>query len=127
MSAPASPEPGRPGLVYKVLSTADLARLQAEGAWAGSADDRRDGYVHLSTAAQLPGTLARHFAGRGDLVLGEVDPAGLPAGALRWEPSRGGALFPHLYASLPVAALRRALALPLNSFGLHEVPPLETT
>ena len=127
MSAPTSAPHPVPGFVYKVLSMDDLDLLRREGAWSGSADDRRDGFVHLSTRAQLPGTLARHFAGRAGLVVAEVDPEGLPAGSLRWEPSRGGALFPHLYASLPAAALRRALPLPLDAAGVHEIPPLETT
>jgi uncharacterized protein (DUF952 family) len=92
-----------PRRVYKLLCAADCERLRAAGAWAGSPDDLRDGYVHLSAADQVAGTLAKYFADVPDLILLAVDPAMLGAD-LRYEPSRGGALFPHLYAPLPLAA-----------------------
>lgn len=98
-----------PRRIYKLLRATDWERLRAEGEWTGSADDRRDGYVHLSAADQVAGTLAKHFADVPDLILLAVDPEILGAG-LRYEPSRGGALFPHLYAPLPVGACQ-ALAL----------------
>ncbi len=89
--------------IYKIMPAADWAAAKAAGAYTGSADDVRDGFIHFSTREQVAGTLARHFAGQQDLVLVTVDPATLGA-ALVWEPSRGGALFPHLYGVLPVSA-----------------------
>ncbi|WP_439815739.1 DUF952 domain-containing protein [Zavarzinia sp. CC-PAN008] len=88
-----------PDLVFKILPRAVWLAAQAAGAWPGSADDLRDGFIHFSTREQVPGTLGRHFAGQRDLVLvgfraGDLGPA------LKWEPSRRGALFPHLYAVL---------------------------
>lgn len=91
--------------VYKLMPRAAWRQAVRDGEWAGSADDLRDGYIHLSAAAQLPGTLAKYFASVDDLVLVGFAPAALGA-ALRWEPSRGGALFPHLYAPLPAPAGR---------------------
>jgi len=88
----------RPNLAYKVLTAAELAALESDR-FAGSPADARDGFVHLSTAAQLEGTLAAHFTGQRDLWLAAVDVAAAGP-ALRWEPSRGGALFPHLHAPL---------------------------
>jgi uncharacterized protein (DUF952 family) len=89
-------------LIYKVLRPAEWAELQRVGHSPGAPADRADGFVHFSTAPQLPGTLARHFAGERGLVLAAVDAAALGT-ALRWEPSRGGDLFPHLYRDLAVA------------------------
>jgi len=86
-------------LIYKVLRPAEWAELEAAGETAGSAADRADGFVHFSTAGQLPGTLARHFAGETGLMLLAVD-AAAAGPALRWEPSRGGLLFPHLHRGL---------------------------
>jgi uncharacterized protein (DUF952 family) len=91
-----------PRLVYKVCAAAEWSDAVAEGTYRGSGVDRRDGFIHLSTSTALEETLRRHFAGQRDLVLVAVDPDALGA-ALRWEPSRGGALFPHLYGELPVA------------------------
>jgi len=84
---------------YKVLTADQLATLERDGRFDGSADDLRDGFVHLSGLDQLAGTLDRHFAGAADLFLAEVD-ADAAGPALRWEPSRGGELFPHLYGPL---------------------------
>ncbi len=84
--------------IFKILRAAEWGSLQAEGSFAGSADDLRDGFIHLSTDAQLPGTLARHFAGEAGLVVVRVAVEADPM--LRWEESRGGALFPHLYRAL---------------------------
>lgn len=88
--------------IYKLLRGPEWQVLQQQGQTRGSADDERDGYVHLSTAEQLPGTLERYYADTPDLWLLELDPIALGA-ALRWEPSRGGRLFPHLYAPLRLA------------------------
>lgn len=84
--------------LFKIFRAAEWAAFEARGLFEGSADDLRDGFVHLSTAAQLEGTLARHFAGETGLVVAEVAVSDDPA--LRWETSRGGALFPHLYRPL---------------------------
>jgi uncharacterized protein (DUF952 family) len=93
-----------PSKIYKVLRGAEWSEAQASGSFAGSPDDARDGFIHFSTAEQLEGTLERHFAGEPNLVVLEVDAAAL-GDALRWEPSRGGALFPHLYGALPMSAV----------------------
>jgi len=105
--------------VYKIVSPAQWSALQHQGAWNGAPVDLTDGFVHLSAADQVEGTLARHFAGQGPLLLLRVAPAHLPHGALVWEPSRGGALFPHLYAPLPRAAVVEVTPLPVNDHGGH--------
>ena len=86
-------------LIYKVLRAPEWASFDAEGRTLGAPVDLADGYIHFSTAAQLPGTLARHFAGETGAMLLAVD-AGAAGAAVRWEPARGGALFPHLYRPL---------------------------
>lgn len=86
-------------LVYKILRTGEWRDLQREGATAGAPIDVADGFVHLSSGEQVVETAARHFAGEGGLLLLAVDADALGE-ALRWEPSRGGALFPHLYREL---------------------------
>ena len=90
--------------VYKILTADQWAAMQAAGRFEGSADDLRDGFIHLSAKEQVAGTLARHFAGQEGLMLLEIDPS-LLGDALKWEPSRGGALFPHLYAPLGIGAV----------------------
>jgi|SRR5688572_7150908 uncharacterized protein (DUF952 family) len=109
------------GAVYKVLSAAAFAEAARQGEFSGSADDLRDGFVHLSAAHQLEGTLAKHFAGQDGLVLLALDPSRLGA-ALKWEASRGGELFPHLYAPLDLGALLWAEPLPLGADGRHVLP-----
>jgi uncharacterized protein (DUF952 family) len=89
----------QPTTAYKVLTSDEMAALERDGRFDGSADDQRDGFIHLSTADQLAGTVDKHFAGRPDLHLAAVD-LGSFGGSLRWEESRGGALFPHLYGPL---------------------------
>jgi len=91
-------------IVYKVMNRAAFMEAKAKGSFDGSADDRRDGFMHLSSADQLEGTLAKHFAGQKDLVLLAVDAARLGE-RLCWESSRGGAFFPHLYGALDFNAL----------------------
>jgi uncharacterized protein (DUF952 family) len=93
--------------VYKIFRAAEWAAFQAAGETRGSPDDLRDGFVHLSTAAQLDGTVARHFHGEAELVLVTLDAAALGP-ALRWEVSRGGARFPHLYRDLRIDEVVRA-------------------
>lgn len=85
-------------IAYKILTAAQWSALE-DGAFAGAPVDQADGYIHLSTAAQAPETLARHFAGQVDLVIAAVDLEALGE-AVRWEPSRGGDLFPHVYGRL---------------------------
>ncbi|MFI5345018.1 MAG: DUF952 domain-containing protein [Elusimicrobiota bacterium] len=93
------------------MSATEWETARASGAFAGSAHDVRDGFIHFSTAEQLAETAAKHYAGRTDLLVLTVDAAALTA-PLKWEPSRGGALFPHLYGVLPLTAVRNAEKLP---------------
>lgn len=86
-------------LIYKVLRAPEWAQMQRDGQTAGAPVDLSDGYIHFSTAAQLPVTLSKHFAGERELVLLACDPQAMKDD-LRWEPSRGGDLFPHLYRIL---------------------------
>ena len=86
-------------IAYKVLTGPQMATLEQQGSFAGAPIDLADGYIHLSTAEQLDETVAKHFAGQQDLHIAAVD-LDAQGEALRWEPSRGGALFPHLYAPL---------------------------
>lgn len=91
-------------VVHKILTAAEWKLLQKTGRFDGSADDLRDGFVHLSTTGQVPGTIERHFAGQSRLVLVAFRTVDLGAN-LRWEPSRGGQLFPHLYGPLLLTAV----------------------
>lgn len=92
---------------FKIVSAEDWAGIQTTGGYNGSAVDLRDGYIHLSDADQLAETAAKHYAGRDDLILLDVDLT--PYGeAIVWEPSRGGALFPHLYGRLSADTVIRA-------------------
>jgi uncharacterized protein (DUF952 family) len=92
-----------PQTAWKVLTAQQFAAFEADGSFAGAPVDLADGYIHMSTLEQLDETLAKHFAGQDDLWLICVDLSVLGE-ALKWEPSRGGALFPHLYAPLPLSA-----------------------
>lgn len=105
-------------LIFKIVSATEWRTAEAAGVFAGSDIDRADGYIHFSTAAQAVETAAKWFAGRNDLVLAAIDGEALGA-ALRWEPSRGGDLFPHLYASLPFSTVRWVRALSLGADGRH--------
>jgi uncharacterized protein (DUF952 family) len=89
--------------VYKILDAAEWTAAVDRGAYEGSADDRRDGFIHLSAEDQVEETGRRHFAGRDGLVVVAFEAEALGP-ALRWEPSRGGALFPHLHGPLPASA-----------------------
>lgn len=93
-----------PYIVYKICRAEEWREAEREGQLAGSPDDARDGFVHLSSANQVEGTLTKHFAGERDLVLVGFDADALPN--LRWEPSRAGDLFPHHYGPLPLAAVQ---------------------
>lgn len=90
----------------KILRAAEWQAFQRDGSFAGSADDLRDGFIHLSMPEQVEGTLARHFAGEEGLVLIDIAIGDDPA--LRHEASRGGALFPHLYRPLTLSDVKRA-------------------
>ena len=94
----------QPSVAYKILTGPQMESLERDGTFAGSLADLKDGYIHLSTAEQLGETLAKHFAGQQGLVVAEVDLTALDD-AVKWEPSRGGALFPHVYADLPMRAI----------------------
>jgi uncharacterized protein (DUF952 family) len=111
-------------MIYKIVSTALWRDAVAGGFFVGSAADAKDGFIHFSTAGQAAETAARHFAGQSDLLLVAVDEAAL-SDDLRWEPSRGGALFPHLYGTLPMTAVRWTTALLLGADGRHVFPALE--
>ena len=103
--------------IYKILPRAEWAAAEAAGRFEGSAVDHADGFIHFSTAAQAGETARRYFAGLADLVVLEVEAADLGA-ALRWEPSRGGDLFPHLYDPLSVSQVRAVHAAPLGPDGV---------
>jgi uncharacterized protein (DUF952 family) len=105
-------------LIYKILTAEQWRTFEAEGLFAGAPVDRADGYIHFSTREQVAGTAAKHFAGQSGLVLAAVEAEGL--NALKWEPSRGGALFPHLYAALPLTKALWARPLPLGADGRHD-------
>lgn len=107
-------------MIYKILTAEQHDALQAAGQTAGAPIDLADGFVHFSTAEQVQETAAKHFAGQDGLWLLAVDPKPL-GDALKWEPSRGGALFPHLYGPLRVADVIWAEPLPLGPGG-HVFP-----
>jgi uncharacterized protein (DUF952 family) len=111
-------------VVYKIVATEEWAEAKAAGVFKGASVDRADGFIHFSTAEQAPETAAKWFAGRRDLTLAAVDAETL-GGDLRWEPSRGGALFPHLYAALPMSAVVWSRPLPLGADGAHVFGSLE--
>lgn len=91
-------------IAYKVLTAAQMAQFLREGRFPGAPVDLADGYIHLSTAEQLRTTLDKHFAGQTGLHIASVDLVALGQ-AVKWEVSRGGELFPHVYAELPLAAV----------------------
>ena len=109
--------------IYKICERTAWQEAESAGLYRGSALDIRDGFIHFSTAAQAGETAAKHFAGQTDLMLIAVDGDALGA-ALKWETSRGGDLFPHLYATLPLAAVRWARPLPDEIGGRREIAEL---
>lgn len=94
----------RPETAYKILTAQQWAQFGADGVFHGASVDMADGYIHLSAADQLQGTLDKHFAGQSDLVIAEIDLAVL-GDLVKWEVSRGDALFPHIYGPLPLTAV----------------------
>jgi uncharacterized protein (DUF952 family) len=112
-----------PTTIYKICPASLWREAESAGRFGGAPVDARDGFIHLSTATQVGETAAKYFAGATDLVLVAVD-AGALDGALRWEPSRGGDLFPHLYGALPLTAVLWVRPLPCGADGRHEFPEL---
>lgn len=110
-------------LIYKIVPQELWRAAEAAGRLDGAPVDLADGFIHFSTAVQVAETAAKHFAGQADLLLVAVD-AGRLGDALKYEVSRGGALFPHLYAPLPIAAVVWVRPLPLGADGVHRFPPL---
>jgi uncharacterized protein (DUF952 family) len=111
-------------IVYKIVPEALWREAERNGRFAGAPIDVADGFIHFSTAGQAGETAARHFAGQTGLLLVAVDGAKL-GDALKYEVSRGGALFPHLYSPLDLAAVVWVQPLPLGADGLHQFPALE--
>ena len=110
-----------PVTAWKVLTAPQMAQFLADGSFAGAPVDLADGYIHLSAQDQLAETVARHFAGQEGLQLALIDLAALGE-AVRWETSRGGALFPHIYASLPISAVLVHGPLTRNAAGELVLP-----
>jgi uncharacterized protein (DUF952 family) len=102
--------------IYKILPRRDWEAARGAGAYQGSAVDHADGFIHFSTGEQAQETARRHFHGQTDLVVLEIEADDLGE-ALRWEPSRGGALFPHLYGALDCRLVRAVAAAPLGPDG----------
>ncbi|HEY0837970.1 MAG TPA: DUF952 domain-containing protein [Azospirillum sp.] len=111
-------------IIHHMCRAEEWEQASPSGAYPGSSQDAADGFIHFSTSAQVVESAAKHRAGQAGLVLLSVDAARLGP-ALRWEPSRGGQLFPHLYGPLPVAAVVRVAPLPLGPDGRHVFPPLD--
>jgi uncharacterized protein (DUF952 family) len=117
MSTPATSTP----VAYKIMTAREFEHMRREGQFRGSAADLADGFIHLSTAGQLAGTIDRHFQGQPDLVVLAVD-LGWLADTVRWEPSRGGQLFPHIYGTLPMKAVIAAGPLDRSADGTVRLP-----
>ena len=110
-------------LIYHMCLRQEWESAVRAGAYAGSSQDRADGFIHFSTAGQLPESARRHRMGQAGLVLVAVDPRTLGE-ALRWESSRHGALFPHLYGALPLSAVCSVCDIPLGADGVPLLPVL---
>ena len=108
--------------IFKICSRQEWAAAVAAGEFVGSPVDLDDGFIHFTAGHQVVATAEKHFAGQQDLVLISVDP-GQFGDELKWEVSRGGDLFPHLYKPLPADAALKVDALPLNDSGAHVFPP----
>lgn len=106
-------------LIYKIVSAAEWRAAEATGVFPGAAIDLTDGYIHFSTATQVEETAAKHFARQADLLLVAIAVEKL-GDALKWEASRGGALFPHLYGPLLLDAVTHVAPLPLRADGRHD-------
>ena len=108
-------------IIYKICTAAEWREAERAGIYRGSAVDRRDGFIHFSTAEQVAETAAKWFTDQRDLMLVAIDADAL-SDNLKWEPSRGGALFPHLYGELDLKAVRETDPLPLDTAGRHVFP-----
>ncbi len=108
-------------VAYKVLTNDQMTALEKNGSFAGAPIDLADGYIHLSTHAQLTETVDKHFAGQSDLWVAAVDLEAL-GDAIKWEPSRGGQLFPHIYAPLPLSAVLAYGELARDAAGMVQLP-----
>ena len=108
-------------LIFKIVSAQQWSVATEQGEFLGAAIDLTDGYIHFSTAEQLRETVEKHFAGQSDLLLVSVDADSL-GDELKWEPSRGGALFPHLYAPLSIESVVMSTEMPLGEDGHHIIP-----
>ena len=111
-------------VIYKICPAGLWRDAERDGMFRGAPIDVADGFIHFSTAAQVAETAAKHFAGQSDLLLVRVHAEKL-GDRLKWEPSRGGALFPHLYAPLHLRDVHKVEPLPLGTDGAHLFPPLE--
>jgi uncharacterized protein (DUF952 family) len=109
--------------IYKICTVSAWHEAERQGVYRGSADDTRDGFIHFSTAPQVAGTAAKYFFGQTGLLLIEVN-ANTLGDSLRWEPSRNGELFPHLYGELDLGAVTDVLSLRVRSDGYHDIPEL---
>ena len=109
-------------VIYHMCRAEEWAAAERTGSYPGSSQDAADGFIHFSTAAQIVGSAAKHRKGQAGLVLLSVRADRLGP-ALKWEPSRGGQLFPHLYGALPVEAVAAVDPLPLGQDGRHRFPP----
>ncbi len=107
--------------IYKVCGQSHWQKAQEDGVFTGVAIDLSDGFIHFSAADQLAETLEKHFTGQTDLVLLTIDAEAI-AKDLKWEPSRGGALFPHLYADLPLNAITNEHQLQSDDAGKFILP-----
>jgi uncharacterized protein (DUF952 family) len=108
-------------IVFKIVPRCAWEDACRNGTFAGSADDTRDGFIHLSTASQAAGTLAKHFRGQHDLLLVRFEARAL-GDNLKWEVSRGGEEFPHLYAALPTALATAVHELRAGDDGIPLLP-----
>lgn len=108
-------------VIYKIMTAQQWQVAQASGRFEGAPIDLKDGYIHFSDAATVRETAVKHFAGQHDLLLAAVEAEKLGE-ALKWEVSRGGALFPHLYASLPIDVISSVIPLPLDANLSHIFP-----
>ncbi|KJC33877.1 glutathione S-transferase [Bradyrhizobium sp. LTSP885] len=111
-------------MIYKITPASAWREAERQGVYRGSADDKRDGFIHFSTASQVAETVRKHYQGETGLFLVAVDGDAL-GDALRWEPSRNDELFPHLYGELDLGAVIEILSLHARSDGGHDVPELK--
>ncbi len=110
-------------VIYKIALASEWEEMTRAGHYSGSEVDRTDGFIHFSTRSQVKETASRHFAGQADLLLIAVECSALDDNSLKWEKSRGGDLFPHLYCPLKRDAVLWSIPLPLATDGFHIFPP----